>query len=215
MSLTYGVVVCSYKYGHLAAHAIDSVLSQTEPFDKVWFVDDGAGDCQHLPQLYPQVEFVLREENIGTVANFQDMLERVDTDYVMFLGADNWLDKATLSYLKPFVDRVEPRELVGYDVTLEGQYADDFAKLLGLNEVFHYREFKWIWDTYGIYHGSALYSVKLAKEVGGYERNPNSEATEEDKMLFGKMIEAGANYTHVSKPLLHYRRHEHNHNRVK
>jgi len=50
--MTYSVVIASYKYGHLASHCIESVLAQTKPFDKIYFVDDGAGDCGHLRYLY-------------------------------------------------------------------------------------------------------------------------------------------------------------------
>ena len=38
------VVVASYQYGHLAAHCIESLLSQTKAPDKILFVDDGVGD---------------------------------------------------------------------------------------------------------------------------------------------------------------------------
>jgi hypothetical protein len=51
--MTYSLVIASYKYGHLAAHAIETALSQSKPFDKIYFVDDGVGDCAHLPKLYP------------------------------------------------------------------------------------------------------------------------------------------------------------------
>ena len=34
------VVISSYKYGHLAAHCIESVLCQTKKADKILFVDD-------------------------------------------------------------------------------------------------------------------------------------------------------------------------------
>ena len=50
--MTYSLVICSYKYGHLAAHAIESALSQSKRFDKIYFVDDGVGDCEHILILY-------------------------------------------------------------------------------------------------------------------------------------------------------------------
>ena len=93
------IVVASYKYGHLAAHCIESILSQSVPASKILFVDDGAGDCTHLPSLYPEVEYTLRESNMGTAANFQDMLMKVDTEYTMFIGADNWLRSDTVETL--------------------------------------------------------------------------------------------------------------------
>ena len=60
-------VVASYKYGHLAAHCIESLLSQTVKLERILFVDDGVGDCEHLPRIYPEVDFILRKENLGTV----------------------------------------------------------------------------------------------------------------------------------------------------
>ena len=71
------VVVASYKYGHLAAHCIESLLSQTKLPDCVFFVDDGVGDCHHLPKLYPTVDYVMRAQNMGTAETLQDMLMRV------------------------------------------------------------------------------------------------------------------------------------------
>jgi hypothetical protein len=61
--MTYTCVIASYHYGHLAANCIESVLCQTKKFNTILFVDDGAGDCEHLIKIYPEVEFVLRENN--------------------------------------------------------------------------------------------------------------------------------------------------------
>ena len=93
------VVIASYRYGHLAAHCIESLLSQTKPPAKILFVDDGGLDCKHLPSLYPNVEYTLRPDNLGVVINFQDMLSKVDTEYVLFIGADNWLRSDTIELL--------------------------------------------------------------------------------------------------------------------
>ena len=49
------VVIASYGYGHLAAHCIESILSQSVPPARVLFVDDGAHDCLHLEHLYPEI----------------------------------------------------------------------------------------------------------------------------------------------------------------
>lgn len=56
------VVVASYKYGHLAAHCIESILSQSIKPARIIFIDDGAGDCTHLTEIYPEVEFIIREK---------------------------------------------------------------------------------------------------------------------------------------------------------
>ena len=93
------IVIASYHYGHLAAHCIESILAQTQSPAKVWFVDDGGSDCEHLPELYPELNYVLRTKNLGTVENFQDMLDRVTTEYVRFIGADNWLRADAVEHL--------------------------------------------------------------------------------------------------------------------
>ena len=69
---TLTVVISSYKYGHLAGHCIDSVISQTRKPDTIMFLDDGVGDCKHLPSIYPEVEYILREKNLGTLKNFDE-----------------------------------------------------------------------------------------------------------------------------------------------
>lgn len=191
------VVISSYKYGHLAAQCIDSVLSQTFPPHKILFVDDGVGDCKHLDKIYPEVEFIHREENLGVVDNFNDMLSRVKTPHVMFLGADNWLRPDTIDSL-----RKTPGDIVTYDVLVTG------------TEPFHEgtQSEKWgykIWKPYPRLHGSSMYNVKLAKEVGGYARSEEIQP-EEDRILFERMQHAGAVVKYLETPLLFYRRHREN-----
>lgn len=212
--MTYGIVIASYRYGHLAAHAIETVLSQTIPFDKIWFVDDGAGDCAHLPALYgDRVQFVLRDSNLGTVENFNDMLNRVDTDYVMFLGADNWLRSDALNYLKLGAEdmAVKNPAIVCYDITVTGelkQEIHDFYKYAMNPENGDY-----YWNRKGGHHGSMLYRTEIAKELGGYAHNRTSGRTDEDQNLWDKITRAGYPTTHLSLPLLYYRRHKENFNK--
>ena len=134
------IVIASYKYGHLASQAIESILSQTEKPEKILFVDDGVGDCKHLPSLYPEVEYVFREKNLGTVANFQDMLERVQTDKVLFLGADNWLRSDTVEILNK-----TDEDIVVYDIMVTGELKDEILKRHP-SEVSKLRG-DWYWDS--------------------------------------------------------------------
>lgn len=205
MSLT--IVVCSYKYGHLASQAIESVLAQTVKPDKILFVDDGVGDCKHLPNIYPEIEYVFREKNLGTVDNFQDMLNRVTTDYVMFLGADNWLETNTVEELTK-----NSADIIMYDIIVTGEHKEEILKR-------HPSEVtKWggdyRWDRSSGHHGSMMYKASKAKEVGGYNAG-YGERTLEDKSLYDRMINNGGTKVHIPKPLLHYRRHRENFNPVK
>lgn len=182
--------IMSYRYGHLAAQAIESALYQTEPFDRIMFFDDGVGDCDHLPDIYPEVEFILRPTNMGIVDNFNDALDRVKTERVMFLGADNWLAHNTLEKL---YDMATICDIVYYPAWLVKKGTPEH------------------WMP-GTPHGSSIYNVELAKSVGGYEASGNKH-TEEDSELFKKMIKAGAKVGTVDSHLLLYRwRHRRNFN---
>jgi len=208
--MTFGIVISSYKYGHLAAHCIETVLAQTKQFDEIYFVDDGVGDCHHLLDLYgDRVKFIFRNENLGTVANFQDMLmNKVDTDYVMFLGADNWLRSDTLSRLS-FHCEYEGN-LVTYDIQITGELRDEIYN--------HYRsdctrlEGDYYWQRESKHHGSMLYDVKMARSVGGYAHN-GGYRTDEDANLWEKLIKADAYLVYIPEAFLYYRRHKENFNK--
>lgn len=207
MEKTISCVISSYKYGHLAGHCIDSVISQTRKPDKIYFVDDGVGDCKHLPEIYPEVEYVFRETNLGTVDNFQDMLQRVDTDYVMFLGADNWLRPDTLEIL----EKELPANIVMYDIQVVGEFSKEILSRHPGETTKN--EWGYYWRRAGGHHGSMLYNVHKAKEVGGYN-DGHGTRTLEDQSLFNRIKEYGL-VKHVNQALLYYRRHRDNFNAVK
>jgi glycosyltransferase involved in cell wall biosynthesis len=205
--MTYSLVICSYKYGHLAAHAIESALSQSKRFDKIYFVDDGVGDCEHLLRLYHEVSFTFRRHNLGIVANFQDMLNKVQTDYVMFLGADNWIASDTLLMLSQYKE-----DIITYNIMVTGELKGEIAKLYPQNTYYSSGDINWTRDH--LHHGSMMYKVSKAKEVGGYEKHkPDGERTDEDNALWDKMIKAGATVKYVKSSFLYYRRHKQNFNK--
>lgn len=204
--MTNSCVIASYKYGHLASHCIESVLAQSKPFDKIYFVDDGGGDCGHLPYLYPQVYFHFRAENIGIVDNFQDMLENVETDKVMFLGADNWLRSDALSHLS-----LQESDIVTYDIIVTGELRQELYQAYSHSMKPYQGD--WYWERKFKHHGSMLYDVQKALSVGGYEHNKKSDRTDEDENLWDKLNKAGATISHIPQGLLYYRRHKENFNK--
>ena len=198
------VVIASYGYGHLAAHCIESLLSQTILPERILFVDDGAHDCLHLEPLYPEIEFVHRPKNLGTVANFQDMLERVKTEYVIFVGADNWLRSDTIEMLSK-----EKADIVTYDIVVTGELKDEILNRVP-GESFkvngdHY------WSRKDKHHGSMMYKTNLGKRIKYEKRFPNSSAhSQEDWRLWDLMLASGASVSSISEGLLFYRRHREN-----
>lgn len=208
------VVIANYKYKHLLSQAIDSVLSQTLNAEKILVVDDCSEDVFDIC-LHYDVELLARDVNLGTVDNFQNVLmEKVRTEKVLFLGADNWLRPDALELMNS-----HDADIVSSDIALIGTEAGKFIDNAGLSV--EYRDGYPIWmfkegniENGNYIHGSSMYNTKLAKTVGGYERNPDSKNTEEDWMLWRKMIRAGAKHVHIAEPLLYYRRHKDNYIKI-
>lgn len=207
MSITVNVV--SYRYGHLVAHAVESVLAQSEPPAVVRVFDDGIGDCAHLATLFPEVELVQRRMRLGQVASFQDALDRTDTARCLMLGADNWLKPDALEIMNQ-----SRADIVSSDIVLFGTEAARFGALVGAQ----HEGSDWIWrftegkiEQANYIHGSSLFNVAMAKRVG--YRSSGGLHEDEDWMLWRGMLAMGATHRHCREPLLYYRRHRANFNR--
>lgn len=182
------VAIMSYKYGHLIGHCIETVLSQTKKPEEIIAVDDGAYDWGAYIYKYP-IKRIRREVNMGIVDNFNDVLfNHVKTKKIMFLGADNWLHPRAIELM----DRKE--DIVSCDMWIVGE--GKYRRLTLPHQP----------------HGSAVYNVKKARQVGGYEHS-GGKNSEEDSMLFKKMFDSGASFYRVDKALLYYRTHKANFNK--
>ncbi len=153
------VVIASYRYGHLASHCIESLLSQTSSPAKILFVDDGGLDCAHLPALYPDLEYILRPMNLGTVDNFQDMLARVTTEYVLFIGADNWLRSDAIELLSD-----ASTDIVTYDIVVTGELKEEILSRVP-GETRPYQGDLY-WDRQEQHHGSMMYRTVFGQKIG-------------------------------------------------
>ncbi|ROI03801.1 glycosyltransferase [Kaistella haifensis] len=200
------VVIASYKYGHLAAHCIESILSQTRIPDRILFVDDGIGDCNHLPKIYKNVEYVLRKKNLGTVHNFQDMLDRVDTELCLFVGADNWLRSDAIEKLL-----LTDADIVTYDIIVTGEIKDEIYE--GFSEDMYNYQGDYYWKRNGLHHGSMMYNVAKAKKIGYKKLREGHAYTSEDLNLWNGMLADGATVEYIKEGLLYYRRHKENYNK--
>ena len=197
------VVIASYNYGHLAAHCIETVLGQSQR-PEILFVDDGAGDCKHLQKIYPEVEYVLRPKNLGIVDNFNDMLDRVQTERVMFLGADNWLRTDAIERLSK-----SKADVTTYDIMVVGELRDEIKGR-------HENELKALepeiyWKREHSHHGSMVYKTKLGKRYR-YSQNGGTRS-EEDENLWNKLIRNQASVEYIPEAFLYYRRHRENFNK--
>jgi len=204
------VVISSYKYGHLAAHCVESILSQSTKPERIMFVDDCAGDCSHIHKMYPEVEYYENPENYGTVKNFQNMLSKVTSEYCMFIGADNWLRSDSMECLNKVINLHHP-DVITYDIILTGELKETRTKHHMQEVTQHQGDYHWHIKAH---HGSMLYKTEMARTVGGYAKyNDTFNHTCEDWSLWDKMMKAEAKVEHIQQPLLYYRHHRENFNK--
>ena len=197
------VVIASYKYGHLAAHCIESLLAQTIPPTRILFVDDGGLECIHLPGLYPDIEYILRHKNLGVVDNFQDILSQIKTEYVLFIGADNWLRSDAIELLSN-----ASTDIVTYDIVVTGELKEEILERVP-GETIPYQGDLY-WDRQEQHHGSMMYRTALGQKIGYKKRYEDGAHPQEDWNLWDKMLEQGASVASIKEGLLFYRRHREN-----
>ena len=207
------IFIASYKYGHLVAHAVETILAQSFQPSRIVVLDDGIGDCRHIPELYPSVELIERKKNLGTDRNFHSALLTSKTKRTMFLGADNWLREDAVEVL---MNSTVNSAIVTYDIAVVGNLAEWWSEKYPMSREAGY--YRWNLAQGGdssliaqknFLHGSSMYDTKLAIQAGGYLGGYGQESPE-DWRLWKRMINNGAMWVRVPEALLFYRRHNHN-----
>ena len=223
---TIGVVIPSYNYGQYLGEATESVLRQTVPPDRILIIDDGSTDdtaliATALAKTHSElITFVQNETNCGIVPTFNKALELIETDYVVFLGADN---RFVANYIEQSADALDSDASIGVAYT-------DFA-LFGARAPVVHGQFpeamrgKIIEDTFwlvhfpddaaevtatmasgerNLIHGSSMFRRQAWLDAGGYRRFKDEP---EDFDLFRRILGSGWKPRKASGTWLEYRHH--------
>ncbi|MGH8639004.1 MAG: glycosyltransferase family A protein, partial [Burkholderiales bacterium] len=93
---TVGIVVTTYNHTRFLDDALRSVVDQSRAADAVVVVDDGStDDPAAVAARFPGVR-LMRQENRGLAAARNTGLAALDTTYVVFLDADDRLERGAL-----------------------------------------------------------------------------------------------------------------------
>jgi glycosyltransferase involved in cell wall biosynthesis len=214
--MTVGVAISSYKYGMYLANCLDSVFAQTKKPDQIIVVDDASDDgglTKHIADMWG-VECIVREKNMGTRDNFQDILvNHMKTDLMFFLGADNWLHP---QYIERTYEQINDRvKLVGTNTYIVGEFgnmvchiAPDWYNDSRDLPMWDYKEKNLEYDNW--IHGSALFDRKIAIELGGFYPSVVTQLSDHD--MWRAFYKAGWEVRKSDLPLLYYRKHRFNFN---
>ena len=164
---------------------------------------DGAFDCNHLPILYPHIEYILRKKNLGVVDNFQDILSQISTEYVLFIGADNWLRSDAIELLSN-----ASTDILTYDIVFTGELKEEILVRVP-GETLPYQGDLY-WNRQDQHHGSMMYRTAFGQRIGYKKRYEDGYHPQEDWNLWDKMLEQGATVASLKEGLLFYRRHREN-----
>lgn len=194
------IVVLCHDYGRFLPEAIESALAQDHPEVEVIVVDDGStDDSLQVARRYEDHVRVLTQENAGLARTCNRGAGEASGDLFLFLSADDRLDR---SYVSELLRALERRP--------DASFAYCSAQLFGAEEgVMPSRPFSALSLIRGrnYVNGSALTRRAAYLEAGGYPEDL-PEGAFDDWDFWLTMLDRGHHGTYVSKPLLHWRRHE-------
>jgi len=136
------VVISSYNAEPYINKCIDSVITQTLPFEKIELivVDDHSSDntpniLTEYAKRYSNITVVLLKNNTGTAATPRNIgIELSTTEKIMFLDSDDWLAENALSRLVSTMDETKDDFVVGRTVKVEDKGESILAEFVSYKE---------------------------------------------------------------------------------
>jgi glycosyltransferase involved in cell wall biosynthesis len=102
--LTLGVVIINYNYARYLRQTIESVLSQTSPFDDFCVVDDGSTDNSlQVIEPYKGRLKLIPQANGGPLTATKAGIQVLTTDYVYILDADDFISPQFVERIRPYL----------------------------------------------------------------------------------------------------------------
>jgi len=178
-----GVVIVNYEAGDHLGLAVESLLSQTTPPDRIVIVDNGSddGSTAGFAERFPSVELVEPLDNLGFAAANNLGVERCDDcELVALLNPDAFAEPAWLETLVAAAE-LHPEHAVFGSLLL--QHADD-RFLDGTGDCYHVSGLAFrrdggaradverpTGDTFSACAAAALYRRDAFLEAGGFDES--------------------------------------------
>ena len=220
-SPSLGVVVANYNYGHLLSRAVQSLELQTFTPNAIHISDDASTDGSYeiLSSLGQDYEVFFNNTNLGIVDHFNLAVRRLNTDYVLILGADNELRSDALEQMYRVLGEEKDVAICYSDMLVFGPDSDEYARRVDMEKIcdssatnsgVYLRAVPDFEDVYfspdyfpAFINGSSMFRRDQFEKVGGYK-----ETYPEDHNLWHRMLMDGAyKARRVPGALLRYRQH--------
>lgn len=212
------LIIPNYNYGNFLQECIDSVLNQSVLPTEILIIDDASTDhSESILKKYDNhdlIKVIRNESNLGIVSNFSKAVANTSGDWVVFVGADNYVRNDFVEqYLKH--SELYPEASVFYsDIIIFGERAEELANQVGALPTSEPDNFLWSFPEptpevienlkdVNFMHGSSMFSRNWYEKVDGYQESDGPE----DHDLFYRMVAAGGTPIHVAQTTLYYRQH--------
>lgn len=112
--MMFSVIMCTYNSEVTLAHAVESVIKQTFENWELLILDNGSKDgtikmLQEYECQEPRISCIYREDNVGWCKGISICLEQAKGQYMMFLGADDYLAaETTLGEVAEEIEKHQP-----------------------------------------------------------------------------------------------------------
>jgi glycosyltransferase involved in cell wall biosynthesis len=196
------VVIPCFNQGHYLAEAIESVLAQTLPASEIVVVDDGSDDNSFEVAGRYETVVRMRQRNRGVAAARNAGWRAADSEYLVFLDADDRLLPKALEIGAGVLAR---RPHIAFVSGLSRDIGDDGQVIPGLRQPLvsqdHY--LRLLEDCF-IWSGSSIvYRRSAVEAVGGFDE---SLAAADDYELYLRLARRLPIYCH-EEVVTEYRRH--------
>ncbi len=191
--MSVGAVVPNRNYGHFLGRALDSLLAQTVPLDRIIVVDGYSSDGSYkVVESYHGAVSWLSLPPAGMANARNRGIECLDTEFILPLDADDWVEptlvERCLEKMTPDVGVAAP-ELIwpdGHTQKPKPPFTVEHFKMGNL------------------LFTCSMFRREAWRQVGGYDEYP---FTYEDWDFWARIVKAGWQIVAVPEPLFHYHPH--------
>ena len=194
------VIIPAFNAAEYLAATIDSVLAQTLPASQVIVVDDGSTD--HTPEVvrkYADVVWNLRQDNAGVSAARNAGAAQANSDWLLFLDADDLLRSEALERMIARAGEGEYGVVYGQSVYFIEATGEQRVHGRGVAEGdVPSGAVASFWKSMVATPGGAIVRRTLFEEIGGFRREFNT-AADRDLWLRAGML---AQFAFVNAPVI-------------
>jgi glycosyltransferase involved in cell wall biosynthesis len=126
------IVITTYNYARYLGAAVASAAEQTRR-SRILIMDDASTDdteavVQSALAQHPHIEYCLSQQRRGLSAARNDAARRVDTEWIIYLDADDWLDLRFVERGEEWLDRHPELDVLTTDMTIVRDGSKPFVR---------------------------------------------------------------------------------------